>query len=48
LDLLDTTDVHQSIPTTRWCTGGARPCPFRRPVAGHIQLGVEGVCAHIS
>jgi len=48
LDLLDPIDVHQSIPTTGRCTGGAWPCPFRRLVAGHFQLGVEGVCAHIS
>jgi len=48
LDLLDTIDVYQSIPATRRRTGGARPCPFRRLVAGHIQFGMEGVCAHIS
>lgn len=47
LDLLDPTDVHQSVPATRWRTGGARPGPFRRLVAGHIQLGLEGVRAHI-
>jgi len=45
--VLDTADVYQSVPADRWWARSARPGPFFRPVVRHIQLGVEGVRAHI-
>lgn len=48
LGLLDAIDVYQSVSAARWCSRGAWPGMFRRPVARHIQFGVEGVRAHIS